>query len=101
MGGAFALILKIVRSQMSLLVRLVAFLIVVIGWLLTFVASSQQLKRAKRQLFSGNQMEVRERQVYVARLAVALICVTSCVAYLRAQVYTTMSCWALQLARRL
>ncbi|KAL8008168.1 putative MFS transporter superfamily [Plasmopara halstedii] len=90
MGGAFALILKIVRSQMSLLVRLVAFLIVVIGWLLTFVASSQQLKRAKRQLFSGNQMEVRERQVYVARLAVALICVTSCVAYLRAQVYTTM-----------
>ncbi|KAL7679567.1 hypothetical protein Plhal304r1_c077g0164321 [Plasmopara halstedii] len=47
MGGAFALILKIVRSQMSHLVRLVAFSIVVIGWLLTFVASSQQLKKRK------------------------------------------------------
>lgn len=78
-------------SQVSVAVRLVAFLLIVFGWLFTMIASSRQLNPKKRCLVrEGRRLGFRARQLYLALFSMAFICVSGCVAFLRAQLYTTM-----------
>ncbi|KAG2951934.1 hypothetical protein PC117_g3212 [Phytophthora cactorum] len=49
-GAGVSLVVVLLASQTSLPVRLVAFLLTVMGWLLTMVASSRQLNPTKKQL---------------------------------------------------
>lgn len=88
-SAGFSMVVMLIRSQTSLSVRLVAFLLCVVGWLLTLVVSSQQITSMVKN-FRGSRWGLRECQLYMARLAVAYFCVACCVAFLRAQLYTTM-----------
>ncbi|KUF75788.1 hypothetical protein AM587_10016580 [Phytophthora nicotianae] len=90
-GCGFSLVVVLLASQTSLSVRLVAFLLTVMGWLLTMVASSRQLNPTKKQLVRVcRRLGLRSRQLYLAIFAVAFICVSGCVAFLRAQLYSSM-----------
>lgn len=78
-------------SRVSVAVRLVAFLLILFGWLFTMIASSRQLNPKKRCLVrEGRRLGFRARQLYLALFSLAFICVSGCVAFLRAQLYTTM-----------
>ncbi|KAG7387201.1 hypothetical protein PHYPSEUDO_014593 [Phytophthora pseudosyringae] len=90
-GAGFSLVVVLLGSQTSLSVRLVAFLLIVVGWLLTMVATSRQLNPTKKQLLREcRRLGLRSRHLYLIIFAVAFICVSGCVAFLRAQLYTTM-----------
>ncbi|GMF35263.1 unnamed protein product [Phytophthora fragariaefolia] len=89
-GTGFSVVIFI-ASHTSLSVRLVAFLLIVVGWLLSMIASSRQLNPSKKQLLREcRRLGLRSRQLYLALLAIAFICVSGCVSFLRAQLYTTM-----------
>ncbi|KAG6977185.1 hypothetical protein JG688_00000597 [Phytophthora aleatoria] len=90
-GAGVSLVVVLLVSQTSLPVRLVAFLLTVMGWLLTMVASSRQLNPTKKQLVRVcRRLGLRSRHLYLAIFAVAFICVSGCVAFLRAQLYSSM-----------
>ncbi|KAJ8575331.1 hypothetical protein ON010_g3882 [Phytophthora cinnamomi] len=89
-GTGFSVVL-LFASHTSLSVRLVAFLLIVVGWLLTMIAGSRQLNPTKKQLLREcRRLGLRSRQLYLVIFAVAFICVSGCVSFLRAQLYTTM-----------
>ncbi|KAF4150505.1 hypothetical protein GN958_ATG00280 [Phytophthora infestans] len=90
-GAGFSLVAVLLATRFSLPVRLVAFLLTVTGWLLTMVASSRQLNPTKKHLVRvSRRLGLRSRQLYLAIFAVAFICVSGCVAFLRAQLYSSM-----------
>ncbi|GMF16790.1 unnamed protein product [Phytophthora lilii] len=90
-GIGFSLIVVLLAYQTSLSLRLVAFLLIVTGWLLTMVASSRQLNPTKKQLLREcRRLGLRSRHLYMAIFAVAFVCISGCVSFLRAQLYTTM-----------
>ncbi|KAK1948058.1 hypothetical protein P3T76_000348 [Phytophthora citrophthora] len=90
-GVGFSLVVVLLATQTSLSVRLVAFLLIVFGWLLTMVAISRQMNPTKKQLLREcRRLGLRSRHFYLVMFAVAFICVSGCVAFLRAQLYTTM-----------
>ncbi|KAL3673330.1 hypothetical protein V7S43_001046 [Phytophthora oleae] len=90
-GSGFSLVVVLLATQTSLPVRLVALLLIVFGWLLTMVAISRQMNPTKKQLLREcRRLGLRSRHFYLVMFAVAFICVSGCVAFLRAQLYTTM-----------
>ncbi|KAG1700112.1 hypothetical protein DVH05_011924 [Phytophthora capsici] len=90
-GAGFSFVVVLLATQTSLSIRLVAFLLIVLGWLLTMVAISRQMNPTKKQLLREcRRLGLRSRHFYLVMFVVAFICVSGCVAFLRAQLYTTM-----------
>ncbi|OWZ21830.1 Transmembrane protein [Phytophthora megakarya] len=90
-GAGVSLVVVLLASQTSLPLRMMVFLLIVIGWLFTMVVLSRQLNPTKRQLIrEWRRMGLRSRQLYLVIFTVAFICVSGCVSFLRAQSYTTM-----------